>query len=415
MATDISGSERKKRFRSSNVAHMLLVLRDNQLLPAARQLVDFIVTPPERRQAGLSLDMPSEEARMLIERFAKYANEMAESGELQNLANLLVEAEAGHFGLISDIASCAGVFKHAPQIEDSSEPAAVTATDIYWNVHTVAVDLFETREESLAYVKKIDEYYPLYMEKCGLYAPHDGEVILDYGCGPGNDLVGWLCYSKAKTIIGMDISRRALELASMRLTLHADDGLERLRLIRISDAVATIPLPDASVDHINTLGVLHHTSDMPGILREFRRILRPGGTASVMLYNRDSLYFHLTIAYVDRFIKGRFPPSVSAEEGWRRIADMGAPIAGLLTPDGVEAICKKADFSVEILGGAFAAMELAHWQKFSASAIHDHRLEPEHRAFLAEITLDERGYPIRHGRHVGMDGVYLLRRETDKI
>jgi ubiquinone/menaquinone biosynthesis C-methylase UbiE len=407
---DIHGFERKSRLRKSNAAHIILVLRDNGLLLSARQLVDFIALSPEEQQQGLNLHVPSEAARLLIERFAKYATEMAGKGEFETIVNLLAETEKGQIDHVAEVASCADAFNEVPQIEDMGGTSPLTVTDLYWNVHTVVGDLFETRDDSLAYVRKIDELYPLYMDKSGLYAPHEGEVLLDYGCGPGNDLVGWLCYSKARSIIGMDVSRRALELARMRLALHVDDGLERLRLIRISDAVATIPLADASVDHISTMGVLHHATDMPGILQEFHRILRPGGTVSVMLYNRDSLYFHLTIAYVHRFIQGRFPVSTSAEEAWRQIADNGAPIAGLLKPEGVEAICKKAGFSVDILGGAFAAEEITWWQKFGAQAIADKRLEDEHRSFLAEVILDERGYPIRHGRHVGMDAVYLLKR-----
>ncbi len=45
-----------------------------------------------------------------------------------------------------------------------------------------------------------------------------------YGCGPGNDLVGFLLWGHARQVIGIDISRKALELARRRLALHRIDG-----------------------------------------------------------------------------------------------------------------------------------------------------------------------------------------------
>jgi 2-polyprenyl-3-methyl-5-hydroxy-6-metoxy-1,4-benzoquinol methylase len=40
-------------------------------------------------------------------------------------------------------------------------------------------------------------------------------------------------------------------------------------------------------DHIHCAGVLHHTEDPERILRDFRRMLNPGGEARVMIYDGD--------------------------------------------------------------------------------------------------------------------------------
>jgi ubiquinone/menaquinone biosynthesis C-methylase UbiE len=37
--------------------------------------------------------------------------------------------------------------------------------------------------------------------------------------------------------------------------------------------------------------VLHHTPDIGAALREVRRVLRPGGEARIILYNRSSLHY----------------------------------------------------------------------------------------------------------------------------
>ena len=38
-----------------------------------------------------------------------------------------------------------------------------------------------------------------------------------------------------------------------------------------------------------SIGCLHHTGDLAGAIREVGRVLRPGGIATIMVYNRDSL------------------------------------------------------------------------------------------------------------------------------
>ncbi len=81
----------------------------------------------------------------------------------------------------------------------------------------------------------------------GLYGSHDNEVILDYGCGPGNDLVGYGVYSNAKKLIGIDVSEKALELARRRLLLHKISP-ERIELIQTSDSNVRNPLGNCTVD-----------------------------------------------------------------------------------------------------------------------------------------------------------------------
>ncbi len=82
-----------------------------------------------------------------------------------------------------------------------------------------------------------------------LYGTHKNETVLDYGCGPGNDLVGFLLYSKAKKVIGIDISRKALELAASRLRLHRIDP-ERVQLIETKDSRPVIPLVAESIEYV---------------------------------------------------------------------------------------------------------------------------------------------------------------------
>ncbi|MCC5736361.1 class I SAM-dependent methyltransferase, partial [Klebsiella pneumoniae] len=124
----------------------------------------------------------------------------------------------------------------------------------YWSEHTVNSIPFKSKEESLKYLEWRSEQYPFFHELMGLWGNHAGKVILDYGCGPGNDTVGFLQYSHAQQIIGMDVSPTALSLASHRLSFHDDADLSRVRLIRVQERKPNIPLADESVDFIYSQG-----------------------------------------------------------------------------------------------------------------------------------------------------------------
>jgi SAM-dependent methyltransferase len=64
------------------------------------------------------------------------------------------------------------------------------------------------------------------------------------------------------------------------------DGLESD--LRQSDA-ENLPFPDASFDVVYSWGVLHHSPDTPQAIKEVHRVLRPGGTARLMIYHKHSL------------------------------------------------------------------------------------------------------------------------------
>lgn len=290
----------------------------------------------------------------------------------------------------------------------SAARAVRTPVDNYWSQHTIWAKPMFSIEQSLGYVKTIDELYPLYFEYCGLYADHTGQTILDYGCGPGNDLVGWALYSNAKKIIGVDISRKALELARQRLALHGVDPA-MLEFIQVSDGSHEIPLSDSSVDYVNCLGVLHHVSHPDRVLKEFKRVLRPEGVITVMVYNLDSLYMNLNIPYELQVIGGQFP-GMTAMEAHAVIADGGAPIARCQTAEDFLATCRGAGLDGVFLGGVFSQPELDAWRRLGRQAISDERLPKEHREFLSALVEDDRAHPRYRGFTAGLDAVFQLHR-----
>ena len=274
----------------------------------------------------------------------------------------------------------------------------------YWTRFNITQHhTFASAADSLDYFHwRNDQYYP-YIE----YLPvsgQDGKVVLDYGCGPGHDLVGFAVYSKPKRLIGMDVSSSSLAEATARLALHG----VKAEMILLDPTAATLPLESASIDLVHSSGVIHHTPDPLQILRELRRVLKPTGTAQIMVYNYDSLWLHLSVGYIAQLVEGRYA-DLDIRSAFARTTDgEDCPISRVYAPDEFIALCREAGFTADFIGAAISMPEaLIAPRRFEA--ISHRKLSPQSRKFLLSLELDQRGFPRYRGHYAGVDGCYRLR------
>jgi SAM-dependent methyltransferase len=293
--------------------------------------------------------------------------------------------------------------------EDELRGTGTTAVEAYWAGHTVRAPSFDDAAASEAYLEWRFDQYPLFREFFGLWGDHAGDRIVDYGCGPGNDVTGFLLYSDAAEVVGVDVSAKALELAEQRLRLHCI-AASRYRLIRVGEGEA-LPLEDLSVDYVHCAGVLHHVTEPRRVLVELRRVLRPSGACTVMVYNRDSVYFHLYTAYMRMILEGAFPDA-AVDEAFRRNTDgPDCPVSRAYRPEEFLDLCRTAGFAGEFAGGYLLKNEVDWLRMHRVGALQSAMLGEEHKAFLGALELDPDGYPRYRGRHAGIGGVYRLRPE----
>lgn len=156
------------------------------------------------------------------------------------------------------------------------------------------------------------EYAP-WMPRLMGFDKFPGARLLEIGCGMGTDLLQFA--RNGARCIGMDLTPRSVEITRHRFRLYDADGA-----FMISDG-EHLPFADASFDVVYSNGVLHHTPDTAGAIREVHRVLRPGGVAKVMLYHRNSLNYWLEIVlrrgvFGAEFLRGR-----TAEEIMSRVIE----------------------------------------------------------------------------------------------
>jgi 2-polyprenyl-3-methyl-5-hydroxy-6-metoxy-1,4-benzoquinol methylase len=106
--------------------------------------------------------------------------------------------------------------------------------------------------------------------------------VLDLGCG-----IGFWVSEFAMRGVGYlhaaDLTQRALELTQQRLDvlgLKADLSRQNAE---------SMTFADGEFDHVNCQGVVHHTPDTAAAIAEIARVLKPGGTASISVYYRNSI------------------------------------------------------------------------------------------------------------------------------
>lgn len=87
--------------------------------------------------------------------------------------------------------------------------------------------------------------------------------ILDVGCGTGTMLTYLARFGNAE---GVDIDTEAIEYCRAR-------GLKQVS----QSAADNLPFADDTFDLVTALDVIEHIDDDLGVLREVRRVLRPGG------------------------------------------------------------------------------------------------------------------------------------------
>jgi len=275
----------------------------------------------------------------------------------------------------------------------------------YWTDHNVTLHReFKSAQESLDYFHWRNRQYIDYIELMPV-SGHDHKVIVDFGCGPGHDLVGFSVYSKPKRLYGMDVSPISLEEARRRLALHG----QSCELVVLNAEDTEISMDSASVDYIHCSGVLMYLVTPEETLGEFYRILKPGGTARLMVYNYKSIWLHLYVAHILMSSDERYA-GLELDEAFSRSTDgFDCPISrNWRTPEMI-ALGEDSGFQARHLGNAVSIIEMSLLpQRFTPLMNPDFRTES--REFLSQLTFDNRGVPYFEGQAAGIDGCYEFKK-----
>ncbi len=170
----------------------------------------------------------------------------------------------------------------------------------WWNKNPMLYDWdnkISKKQSDLEYFKKIDDIFGFGHSLCNNpdwpnskilenfipYEEFNNKKVLEIGCGAG--LMASHIARSGANLTAIDITDKAIELTKKRFVL---DNLNAD--IKKMDA-ENLQIQSDDIDFVISWGVIHHSGNMQKIIDEIFRVLKVGGRAHIMVYNKNSLRY----------------------------------------------------------------------------------------------------------------------------
>ena len=213
-----------------------------------------------------------------------------------------------------------------------------------WTADPCGSSEVELEIGTAGYFADLDEMrrdYAPWMDEVLGYAGTSGLDVLDVGCGQGIDIVRYA--RGGARVTGIDLTPRHTEIARAHLAATGQEGTV------VQGDAEKLPFDDDSFDRVSSNGVLHHTPGIEPALREVRRVLRPGGEARIVLYNRSSLHYWVNQVLYAGILKGgliRERSMAGVLSAGVEVSSIDArPLVNVYSPRQTRAMMKRAGFT----------------------------------------------------------------------
>jgi ubiquinone/menaquinone biosynthesis C-methylase UbiE len=154
---------------------------------------------------------------------------------------------------------------------------------VYWDEHIHDLSITTYPVGTREFFQQLDEYrYDKlnYLLRLIDFSSYRGKDVLEVGCGAGIDLVRF-ARAGAK-VTGIDLSKMAIDLAYKNF-----EQREQNADLRVMNG-ERMHFADNTFDVVYAHGVLQYTADTKKMIAEIHRVLKPGGEAIMMVYNKHS-------------------------------------------------------------------------------------------------------------------------------
>ncbi len=158
-------------------------------------------------------------------------------------------------------------------------PPSQRSVRAYWDTHIHDLDITTHAPGSAGFFSDLAQYHFEQLHHLPRLVPFDqfrGRRVLEVGCGAGTDLVRFARHGAR--VAGVDLAPSSIALAANNF------AFEKLP----AHLAVALPFAAGSFDLVYAHGVVQYTTDDRALVRECRRVLRPGGTAIFQVYNRIS-------------------------------------------------------------------------------------------------------------------------------
>jgi ubiquinone/menaquinone biosynthesis C-methylase UbiE len=153
----------------------------------------------------------------------------------------------------------------------------------YWDEHIHDLAITSYPSGTPEFFQQLGEYrYDKlnYLSRLVDFDGYEGKNLLEIGCGAGIDLVRFA--RGGANVSGIDLSKTAIDLACKNFEQSQQNAD-----LRVMNGEC-MQLADNTFDVVYAHGVLQYTADPEKMVAEIHRVLKPGGQAILMVYNKHS-------------------------------------------------------------------------------------------------------------------------------
>jgi len=165
----------------------------------------------------------------------------------------------------------------------NTQNALLAAIGGYWNEHIHDLEMATQPVGSPGFFQKLEAYRfdkLHYLPQVIDFSAYRDKHLLEVGCGLGIDLIR---FAHAGAIVtGIDLASASIDLARKNFEQNSLDTD-----LRVMNGEA-LQFADNSFDVVYAHGVLQYTANPYKMATELHRVLRPGGEAILMVYNKYS-------------------------------------------------------------------------------------------------------------------------------
>jgi len=185
----------------------------------------------------------------------------------------------------------------------AAQTPSIEEVRTFWEAHPCG-EKTSSSEDSLEYFLGVEHYRYTnapHILNVAQFERFAGRRVLEIGCGLGTD--GAQFAKAGADYVGVDLTGAAVELARRNFSARG------LRAEFLTVDAEQLPFRADSFDHVYSFGVIHHTPYPATVVDEIRRVLRPGGTVTVMVYNRTSINYYVEIMLLRKLGRALLRPA----------------------------------------------------------------------------------------------------------
>jgi ubiquinone/menaquinone biosynthesis C-methylase UbiE len=179
----------------------------------------------------------------------------------------------------------------------------IKAVQAFWDANPCGSRLSDEpeRREYFAEIEAKRYSHESHISQIARFGDFKGKRVLEIGTGIGTD--GLQFQTNGARYVGIDLTLAGQRLAKEQFGLA---GCESNVMVGNAEI---LPLAGDYFDHIYSFGVIHHSPSTETIVNEMFRVLKPGGTFCVMIYNRSSINYYLEIMFLRKLFRWLLYPA----------------------------------------------------------------------------------------------------------